>query len=95
MLKINNETPSERIKKNHQKKPPKTNKQKKEVEKKKENTRKLENLSRKSHIQKEDFQNKRAEMAEVKKLTEIIQENSHGLKGTCFEGKDSPGAQQS
>lgn len=86
MLKINNETPSERIKK----------KQKtKEVEKKKENIRKLENLSRKSHIQKEDFQNKRAEMAKVKKLTEIIQENSHGLKDTCFEGKDSSGAQQS
>ena len=61
MLKINNETPSVRIKKK------KKNKTPKEVEKKKENIRKLENLFRKSHMQKEDFQNKRAEMAKVKK----------------------------
>ena len=40
----------------------------KEVENKKENIRKLENLSRKSHIQIEDFQNKRAEMAKGKKF---------------------------
>lgn len=66
MLKIKNETPQKELKKQKQKK----------WKRRKKNIRKLENLSRKSHIQKEDFQNKRAEMAKVKKLTEIIQENS-------------------
>lgn len=85
MLKINNETPSERIKKTKNKKSGKEERKYK----------KIENLSRKSHIQKGISKNKRAEMAKSKKLTEIIQENSHGLKDTCFEGKDSSGAQQS
>ena len=51
-----------------QKEKKKQQKNLKEVDKKKENIRKLENLPRKYHIQKEDFQNKRAEMAKVKKF---------------------------